>query len=83
MKHKLYFYTKNNCLLCDEARAILSLFQSDYNFEIIEQDINEDPVLLERYFLEIPVIKIDNEVVNAKNFNYETVEKFLNKHFSR
>ena len=75
----VYFYTKHNCKLCEEAKQMLQIFQSEYNFTIVEQNIYQDERLLETYFLTIPVIRVDDEELTAEELSFVTVEKFLAK----
>ncbi len=56
---KVVFYTKEKCLLCDEAFELLQVIQDIEPFQLEIKDIYEDDNLLEEYQLIIPVIKID------------------------
>jgi glutaredoxin len=57
-------YTRPGCHLCDEARdLILSLRESDGDFELREVDIDADDDLHARYLERIPVVEVDGEVV--------------------
>jgi len=56
---KIIFYTKENCLLCDEALELVQMTQTIQPFELEIKDIYEDDKLLEKYQLMIPVIKIN------------------------
>ena len=66
-------FTKKKCGLCDEVRDLLSLF----NISIKELDIEEDPVLLEKYMLEVPVVKIGAEELDYPSIDYYELEKRL------
>ena len=74
------FYTKNVCALCDEAEALLQLFQRDYPFEIEKRDIYTNDIWLERFHLNIPVIEMNGDFLDCETLNYETLESFLKKH---
>ncbi|RCW67044.1 glutaredoxin family protein [Saliterribacillus persicus] len=74
---RLYFYTKENCGLCEEAKTIVELLQAMHHFEIIEIDIYKEEKYLEKYQLMIPVIEIDNQVVAYGNISYESIEQKL------
>lgn len=56
---KVVFYTKENCLLCDEALDLVQMTQRIEPFELEIKDIYEDDKLLEKYQLIIPVVKIN------------------------
>lgn len=73
---KVIFYTKENCLLCDEALDLLKVIQSVEPFQVQVEDIYKDDALLEEYQLIIPVIKIDDEIIYGKSINFaEILEK--------
>jgi glutaredoxin len=69
----VWLFTKKNCGLCDEVRELLSLF----DVSIKELDIEEDPLLLEKYMLEIPVVKIGEEEMDYRTIDYFELEKRL------
>ncbi|SFJ43668.1 Glutaredoxin [Halobacillus dabanensis] len=66
-------FSKKNCGLCDEVRELLSLFE----VSIKELDIEKDPVLQEKYMLEIPVVKIGGEELDYRSIDYFELEKRL------
>ncbi len=73
---KVIFYTKENCLLCDEALDLLKVIQNVEPFNIQIEDIYKEDALLEEYQLIIPVIKIDDEIIYGKSINFaEILEK--------
>ncbi|GEL76584.1 glutaredoxin family protein [Tenuibacillus multivorans] len=82
MKPKMTFYTKPNCKLCDDAKALLETYQLMYSFDIEEHNIEEDDELLEKYFLTIPVIKYHDQEINAEELNPETLDTFLKENLS-
>ena len=70
---KVTFYTKENCLLCDEALDLLRVLQDLESFQLEVKDIYENDDLLEEYQLIIPVIKIDKEELSGEAINIETI----------
>ncbi|RDW17081.1 glutaredoxin family protein [Oceanobacillus chungangensis] len=74
---KITLYTKENCSLCIEAETLLSLFKSDYPYELEEKDIYENDELLERYQLLIPVIELNGKQLDCREINYESIERLL------
>jgi len=60
-------YTRRNCCLCDEAKAVLSAARTRIAFEYEEFDIDTDPELVRLYNDEVPVIAIDR----VKAFQYK------------
>lgn len=80
MMQKVYFYTKTTCPTCDEALALLEMFESDYAFEIVERDIYSNDTWLEQYHLTIPVIEIGDTTLQSPKIDIATVEDVLRKH---
>lgn len=72
-------YTKPECGLCQEAKAILSALQRRHTFEIIEIDITQDPALNERFGEEIPVAFLDGR----KLFKYRVDPALLGRRLQR
>lgn len=70
-------YGREGCGLCVEARAILVRLQRRYRFDIEDVDIDADPALHDRFFLEIPVVEIDGEVVAKAPISEQTLEDAL------
>ena len=54
-------YSKPDCHLCVEARAVLLRAQTDLRFELSELDITTDERLHRAYFERIPVVVVDGE----------------------
>ncbi|TMN21314.1 glutaredoxin family protein [Lentibacillus cibarius] len=76
MEHIL-FYTKQNCPLCDHARALLDLLRHDYSFRIEERDIYEKDEWLEEYQLLIPTVKIGDAELHCEEISYEALKRAL------
>lgn len=77
MSKEVYFYMRPNCALCDEAEILLLTFQALYDFEIVKKNIEDDPKLLDQYFLEIPVVRVNDEELTAKDLSAETLDQFI------
>ena len=67
--------TKNECSLCDIAKAVIEKVLPDYPAQMILTDIESDPDLFERYREKIPVILINGE----ESFIYKVRETALRK----
>jgi glutaredoxin len=52
-------YSKADCHLCEEAKAVLERVRRRVPFELREIDIETDPTLRARYKYSIPVVAID------------------------
>lgn len=67
--------TKEDCCLCDTAKATLDRVLPDYPARLKIVDINSDPGLLERYGEKIPVVLINGR----ESFVYKVHETTLRK----
>ncbi|MFC0274631.1 glutaredoxin family protein [Metabacillus herbersteinensis] len=64
-------YSKDKCSLCDKGLAILHELQKEFSFSIEVVDIYQDDNLLELYQVMIPVITIEDEIIE-----FGIVEKY-------
>ncbi|AVX19785.1 Glutaredoxin [Carboxydocella sporoproducens DSM 16521] len=62
-KFKITVYSKENCCLCDKAKAIIDRVKRYWELEVEEVDITMDPQLFELYKEKIPVVAIDGEPI--------------------
>ncbi len=53
---EITMYTREGCHLCDQAKAVMTPLLSEFNAKLREVNIDEDPILLERYNDDVPVI---------------------------
>ncbi|SHF85615.1 glutaredoxin family protein [Ornithinibacillus halophilus] len=74
---KVIYYTKDNCSLCDDAKALLLMLQHDYPFELEERDIYTKDEWLEEYQLLIPYVQINQTTLNCEELNIGSLEKAL------
>lgn len=51
----LLLYTRKDCLLCDEARALLEQMRGEVAFDLWEVDVDGDAELAARYGERVPV----------------------------
>ncbi|MEC3883242.1 glutaredoxin family protein [Halobacillus sp. HZG1] len=70
---EVILYVKENCGLCEEVKDLLSLF----DVAVVLVDIGTDPVLLDKYMLEVPVLKIGEEELDYRNIDYFELMKRL------
>jgi len=78
-KIKVEIYSKKDCHLCDDAKAILKKYQERYAFDLLEIDITKDERLFSEFKEQIPVIFIDGK----KLFKYRIDEAKLIKKFEK
>jgi len=74
---KVIFYTKEVCSLCDDAYALLKMFQREYPFEIEKRDIYTNDEWLEEYQLLIPFIQINDTTLNCEEINIVSLENAI------
>lgn len=76
MKPKLILYSRKDCCLCDEMKAIIRQVAEKVPIELDEVDIDANTVLRTRYSEEVPVLFVDGR----KAFKYRaTVAELTRK----
>jgi glutaredoxin len=80
---KVIFYTKEVCSLCDDAKALLLMFQREYPFELEERDIYTNDEWLEKYHLLIPYVQINDSTLNCEEINIDALEQLLQDHIEK
>ncbi len=58
-------FTRRECGLCDQVKAVLETLQEDFPHRLIEIDIEADPALLQQYAQRIPVLRIGPYMLQA------------------
>ena len=71
--------TKQDCCLCDEAKAVIEQVIAELPAELKMTDIESDPELFERYKEKIPVILINGEESFVYKVHPVTLRKKLDK----
>lgn len=78
-KVRVEIYSKPDCHLCDDVKAVLKEVQKKQDFEIVEVNILHDQALYDIYKEQIPVVFLNGK----KIFKYRIDrEKFL-QHLAR
>lgn len=72
MPAQLLLYYRNGCHLCEQMAASVYPLCDSMNIEVTEIDIDEDPLLVQRFNADVPVLTIINEGEQ---------ERILFKHF--
>lgn len=62
---RVTLFTREDCHLCDEARAELEGLKREFPHQLVEVDINSDASLLARYAEMIPVVKVGPYTLQA------------------
>jgi thioredoxin reductase (NADPH) len=80
MKMTIVVYSKNNCVYCTKAKALLKGLDLEFEEKSLEKDFNSDPTkLIEdigKNVRTMPQIKIDGELIGGYN---QLVEHFADK----
>jgi glutaredoxin len=79
MKSKLALYSRQDCCLCDEMKAVIRQTAAMASFDFEEIDIDTNRELRERYNDQVPILFIDGR----KAFKYRVTAKQLAKRISR
>ncbi|MFK3960515.1 MULTISPECIES: glutaredoxin family protein [Bacillales] len=77
MQKSVILYSKETCPLCDEAYELLLELQEEEMFSLQIVDIYKDEALLEKFMLMIPVVEIDEEVVDYGRISKKSIRKRL------
>jgi glutaredoxin len=72
-------YSKRDCCLCDQAKAVLDRVRAEVPFELVEVDIEGNPELMARFRTEIPVVFVGGR----KAFKYRVDETELRRRLAR
>ena len=73
------FYSRPNCELCVEGYQTLKIVQEDIAFTIEQFNIEENDALHEKYMLMIPVVEVNNEVIQYGQLDYPTLFEALSE----
>ncbi len=55
----LYLYTTLGCHLCEQAKALAWPLLAEMEYRLQEVEIADDPALMERYGVRIPVMAVE------------------------
>jgi glutaredoxin len=72
-------YTRSGCHLCDEAKSQIAPVLMEFGARLREVNIDADPVLRERYNVDVPVIflgehKIAKHRIDLSQFRRQILE---------
>ena len=74
---RLTIYSKPGCHLCDEMKATVRRVIQDPHISVDDIDISNDPVLVDRYGLEIPVLAINGKKVAKYRVSEEELKRMV------
>jgi glutaredoxin len=76
---RVEIYSKPDCHLCDEAKRVLTEVRAHLPFELVEINIESDPVLYQRFRYDIPVVFVDGEKAFKHRLDRSAVERRLRR----
>lgn len=79
MSRRLTLYSRAECCLCDEMKAVIARVAGKVPLELCEIDVDGSPELQARYGTEVPVLFIDGR----KAFKYRVSAGELEKSLRR
>ena len=79
MTSKLTLYSRKDCCLCDDMKAVIEKVAANQPLEIDEIDVDGSLELREKFTDQVPVLFIDGR----KAFKYRVTAKQLAKKLSR
>ena len=74
---RVTIYSRPECHLCEEMKAIVQIVGRDMPFDLDEIDISRDPSLEMRYGPEIPVLEIDGKKAAKFRVGEEELRRIL------
>ena len=83
MKPKLTLYTRKDCCLCDEMKAVVRPVAAALTIEIDEIDVDSSAELRAEFGHEVPVLFIDGRKAFKYRMTTKELEKRLNKNMRR
>jgi glutaredoxin len=74
-------YTRPDCHLCDEARALLDKLSASLGFAVEAVDIDADPELRSRYGYAVPVVALGGEEIARAPLRAAALETVLRERY--
>ncbi len=59
----LVLYTREGCTLCEEMKEILQALSKEFNFHLLEIDIDQDPRIRAEYNDRIPYLVLEGKPI--------------------
>lgn len=76
---RVELFTKDDCSLCVDAKAVLEAARAEVPFELVEIDITEHPEHYERYKWDIPVIHVNGHKAFKHRVDLATLKARLHR----
>ena len=75
--HKLQLFTKSDCPLCEEAKAVLNEIAPKFEIQVEEIDITTNMGLFTKYKNIIPVVEMDGKRLFAHQISASALKRKL------
>jgi len=73
----LIVYYRDGCHLCEQVVASLFQLQEELGYEIKQIDIDTDPILRDKYNVDVPVVMYQDTVIFYHFFDETELRKAL------
>lgn len=77
MSARITLIGKPQCQLCDEMRSVIQSVCETHNLQFTELSVLDHPELAEKYWLDIPVVLVDEKIVGRWQIKASDLEKAL------
>lgn len=63
--------SKEGCHICERAIRILESLKADYDFDLTIKNIEGNPLLFEKYWIKVPVIRVEGkDMLEAEDIGF-------------
>lgn len=76
---RVVLITKADCHLCEEARRAVGRVAASLGLDWVEESVDHQPALRERYAEEIPVVLVDGVQRDFWKIDEARLERFLQR----
>ena len=77
MTAQILVYHREGCHLCEQVVASLFQLQEELGYEIKQIDIDTDPILRDKYNVDVPVVMYQDTVIFYHFFDETELRKAL------
>ncbi|TCP24859.1 glutaredoxin [Scopulibacillus darangshiensis] len=77
-EREIILYTKRDCPLCEEGKAVLAILCNESGETFREVDIYTNDTFLEKYQLMIPVVAVDGKDVAWGRLSFASLVEYFN-----
>jgi thiol-disulfide isomerase/thioredoxin len=74
---RLTLYGRAWCHLCEDMRAELARLETEYDFDVLAVDVDDDPALLAKYDERVPVLCAGDRELCQFRFDEVKVREYL------